>query len=197
MPVVLLTIASYAASRANRLSVPISETLTGFATALPIISGILLECGYDLTRRKEHRAHLERGEIQRPPFVIVANFIILIYSSVVITLLGTHAAPPSELDCGLQRQWQDLFRHKDSSAIRTIQDQYNCCGLANSRDMAWPFPDRSHQADACEISFGRTNGCLGPWMAEEQHVAGLLMGAVGLVIIWAVRKVQSKSKKTC
>lgn len=26
---------------------------------------------------------------------------------------------------------------------------------------------------------------MGPWKAEEQHIAGLLMGAVGLVAIWA------------
>ena len=165
---------------------PISDTLTGFATALPVVSGILLECGYDLTRRKERRAHMPRGEIQRPPFVIVVNFIIFIYSTAVITLLGTHAAPPSELDCGLRRQWQTLFRSKDSESIKAIQDQYNCCGLANSRDMAWPFPSKSHKPDACEASFGRTRGCLGPWKAEEQHIAGLLMGVVGLVVVWAV-----------
>ncbi|KAJ4343376.1 hypothetical protein N0V95_006677 [Ascochyta clinopodiicola] len=177
--------AGYASSRANRLSVPISDTLTGFTTALPVISGLLLECGYDLTRHKERRAHMERGEIQRPPFVIVANFFIFIYSTVVITLLGTHAAPSSGLDCGLRRQWQSLFRQKDSSAIRAIQDQYNCCGFANSKDMAWPFPDKSHKPDSCQESFGRTNGCMGSWKAEEQHIAGLLMGVVGLVAVWA------------
>lgn len=166
---------------------PISDTLIGFATALPVISGIVLECGYDLTRRKERNAHMERGEIPRPPFVIVANFIIFIYSTTVITLLGTHAAPPSELNCGLRNQWQSLFRSKDSSSIRAIQDQYNCCGFANPRDMAWPFPDRSHDSNSCQASFGRTDGCLGPWKAEEQHIAGLLMGVVGLVVFWAVR----------
>jgi hypothetical protein len=170
------------------LSVPISDTLTGFATALPVISGILLECGYDLTRRKERRAHMERGEIQRPPFVIVANFIIFIYSTVVITLLGTHAAPPSDLDCDLRKRWQTLFRQKDASAVRAIQDQYQCCGFANPRDMAWPFPDKLHKPNTCQESFGRTKACSGPWKAEEQHLAGLLMLVVGLVVIWAVRQ---------
>ncbi|KAJ8115787.1 hypothetical protein OPT61_g2646 [Boeremia exigua] len=177
--------AGYAASRANRLSVPISDTLVGFAAALPVISGILLECGYDLTRRKERRSHMQRGEIQRPPFVIVANFIIFIYSTVVFTLLGTHAAPPSELNCGLRQQWQSLFREKDVNSIRAIQDQYNCCGFASPTDMAWPFPDRSHKADSCKTSFNRTRACLGPWKSEEQHIAGLLMGVVGLVVVWA------------
>lgn len=173
---------------------PISDILTGFATALPVISGLLLECGYDLTRRKERLAHMERGDIQRPPFVIVANFIIFIYSTVVITLLGTHVAPSAERDCGLRQQWQTLFRHKDSSAIKTIQDQYNCCGFAKPNDMAWPFQDKDHGADYCQKSFERTKACMGSWKAEEQHIAGLHMGVVGLVVVWAVRFTQAIGK---
>jgi hypothetical protein len=129
---------------------------------------------------------MQRGEIQRPPFVIVANFLIFIYSTVIITLLGTHVGPPSGLDCGLRQQWQSLFHNKDVSSIRAIQDQYNCCGFANPRDMAYPFPDKSHGTDACLTLFGRTESCSKPWKAEEQHIAGLLMGAVGLVVVWAL-----------
>jgi hypothetical protein len=129
---------------------------------------------------------MARGEIERPPLVIVANTIIFIYSTAVITLLGTHAAPPSGLDCGLRQRWQDLFRKKESKSIRTIQDAFSCCGYANSRDMAWPFQDRSHTARACEEAYGRTIGCMSVWKAEEQQVAGILMGVVGMVVIWAV-----------
>lgn len=162
-----------------------SDTLTSFATALPIVSGLLLEGGYSLTRYQERRQRLSRGEIQRPPLVIVANTIIFIYSSVVITLLGTHAAPPSGLDCGLRERWQTLYRGKND-AIRKIQDAFSCCGLANPRDMSWPFPDRTHDAHACEKAFGRTSGCLGAWRAEEQQVAGILIAVVGMVFLWQV-----------
>jgi hypothetical protein len=178
----------YAASRSNNRSVPISDFLTGFTTVLPIIAGLLLECGYDFTRSQERRRHLSRGQIQRPPLVIVANTIIFIYSTVVITLLGTHAAPSSGLDCGLRKRWETLFKTKDSTAIKKIQDAFSCCGLANPRDMAWPFPDRSHDARACENAFGRSNGCLSAWKAEEQQIAGLLIGVVGMVFIWQVCK---------
>jgi hypothetical protein len=181
----------YALSRSNNRSVPISDTLAGFTTALPIFAGLLLQGGYDFTRRQERRQRLNRGEIQRPHLVIVANTIIFIYSTVVITLLGTHAAPPSGLDCGLRGRWQQLFRSKDSKAIRTIQDAFNCCGLTNPRDMAWPFPDRSHNQHACESAFNRTNGCLGAWKAEEQKIAGLLIAVVGMVFVWQVRKALS------
>jgi hypothetical protein len=168
--------------------VPISDTLTGFTAALPIVAGLLLQGGYDFTRRQERRQRLERGEIQRPPLVIVANTIIFIYSTVVITLLGTHAAPPSGLDCGLRGRWQQLFKSKDLKAIRTIQDAFNCCGLANPRDMAWPFPDRSHDQRACETTFNRSHGCLAAWKAEEQQMAGLLIAVVGMVFLWQVCK---------
>lgn len=181
----------YASSRSNNRSVPISDTLAGFATALPIIAGLLLEAGYDFTRVQERRQHMGRGEIQRPPLVIVANTIVFIYSTVVITLLGTHAAPPSGLNCGLHERWQKLFKNKDRDAIQTIQDAFKCCGLTNPRDMAWPFPDRTHKADACQIAFGRSNGCFAAWKAEEQQVAGLLIAVVGMVFIWQVRRTPS------
>lgn len=153
---------------------------------LPIISGILLECGYDLTRRQERRQHLDRGEIKRPPFVVVANTIIFIYSTAIITLLGTHATPSAELECGLRTQWEMLFRHKDASAIRHIQDAFQCCGFTNPRDMAWPFQDKQHDQHACEEAFGRTNGCLGAWRSEEQQIAGILIGVVAMVFVWQV-----------
>lgn len=183
-----LTPLRYASSRSNDRSVPVSNTLTGFTTALPILAGLLLEGGYDFTRRQERRQHLDRGEIQRPPLVIIANTIIFIYSTVVITLLGTHAAPPSGLDCGLRERWQNLFRSKDWKAIKTIQDTFNCCGLVNPRDMAWPFPNKDHDAHSCENAFNRSNGCLAAWKSEEQKIAGLLIGVVGMVFIWQVRK---------
>jgi hypothetical protein len=182
---------SYASSRSNDRSVPISNTLTGFTTALPVLAGLLLEGGYDFTRRQERRKRLSRGEIQRPPLVIIANTIIFIYSTVVITLLGTHAAPPSGLDCALHSTWQKLFRSKDFAAIRTIQDAFNCCGLMNSSDMAWPFPDKTQGVHACEAAFGRSNGCFPAWKAEEQRVAGLLIGVVAMVFVWQARSTHS------
>ncbi|XP_014553562.1 hypothetical protein COCVIDRAFT_107295 [Bipolaris victoriae FI3] len=183
--VIATALAGYAASRANARSVPIAETLTGFTAALPIVSGLLLELGYGLTRRRERRQRLGRGDIQRPPLVIIANTLIFIYSTVIITLSGTHVAPASSLNCGLRERWQTLFRHKDAAAIRQIQDAFSCCGLANSRDMAWPFPDRTHDSRACEATYhGRASGCLVAWKAEEQKIAGLLMTVVGMVFLW-------------
>lgn len=165
---------------------PISDTLTTLTAALPIVSGVLLELGYDVTKRQEQRQRLDRGQIQRPPLVIVANTIIFIYSTVVVTLLGTHAAPPSGLDCGLRERWLNLFKNKDAESIKRIQDAFNCCGFANSHDMAWPFPSRNTDAHSCEKVSGRTTGCLSAWKSEEQRLAGLLMAVVGMVFFWQV-----------
>lgn len=188
LPLALAYLCRYASSRANSRSVPISSTLTGFTTALPVIAGLLLECGYDFTRHQERKQNLDRGEIQRPPLVIIANTIIFIYSTVIITLLGTHAAPPSGLNCGLHERWQTLFKTKEVKAIRTIQDAFECCGLTNSHDMAWPFPDKDNRGNiyACEKAYGRKTGCLAAWKAEEQQVAGILIAVVAMVFIWQV-----------
>ena len=124
-----------------------------------------------------------------------------------ITLLGTHAAPNSSVNCGLDQRWRYLFTHKRDEAIRTIQMTLSCCGYLNSHDQAWPFPDKSHDAwvvqihtyrigaitnydyfrHACEKAFGQRSGCIGPWRQEEQRVAGTLMVVVGLVFVWQVR----------
>jgi hypothetical protein len=179
-------LSGYAASRTNRFSSPISDVLSGLTTALPIIAGLLLEGGYDLSKRQERRSGTQRGQTVRPPLVIIANAIILIYSSVVITLLGTHAAPGSNLKCGLEEGWKRMFTEKNSEAIRAIQDAFSCCGFVNAHDRAWPFPSKSNDVYACEKSFGRHQGCLGPWKREVQNVAGVLIGVVVLVFVWQV-----------
>ncbi|KAF2273330.1 uncharacterized protein EI97DRAFT_161140 [Westerdykella ornata] len=182
--VLVTALAAYATSRAKSLSIPIPDALSGLATALPIVAGLLLEAGYDFTRRVEQRRQRPKGNTPRPPLVIIVNTLIFIYSTAVITLLGTHVAPSSGLRCGLDQRWRDLFTHKNADAIRAIQDAFNCCGYVNSHDQAWPFPDKNHDQHACETAFGRTRGCLGPWRHEEQRVAGILMAVVAMVFVW-------------
>ncbi|KAF2256761.1 hypothetical protein BU26DRAFT_513534 [Trematosphaeria pertusa] len=182
--ILVAALSGYASTRTDRLSIPISNGLSYATTVLPVVAGLLLEGGYDLTRARERRQRLPRSQTPRAPLVIVANTLIFIYSTVVITLMGTHAAPPSGLDCGLRESWTAMYSHKRVERIKTIQDVFNCCGLKNSRDMAWPFPDKTHTPRSCEETFGRTNGCLGQWKAEEQRVAGIQMAVVALVFLW-------------
>ncbi|KAF2749136.1 hypothetical protein M011DRAFT_466254 [Sporormia fimetaria CBS 119925] len=182
--VLVTALAAYAGSRAQQLSLPISDVLIGFVEALPIIAGLVLEVGYDGTRHQERRRKLPKGDTRGPPLVIVANTVIFIYSTAVMTLLGTHVGPVPGLRCGLEERWTQMFRLKKEEPIRTIQDAFKCCGLINSHDRAWPFPDKTHDQHACEKTFGRTSGCLVPWRQEEQRMAGIMMAAVGLVFLW-------------
>lgn len=178
---------SYAASRASNLSLPIPKSLTGFTSSLPIIAGLLLEGSYDLTHRRSGR---NRSVPSPPPtalYTIIANVLILVYSTVVITLLGTHTGPASSLLCNLNDRWQSLYRAKDGNAIKTIQDTFKCCGLHSTVDKAFPFPGGKNGIDACKKSFGWTQSCFESWRGQEQSMSGVLMGVVGLVVVWQVR----------
>ena len=178
---------SYAASRASHLSLPIPKSLAGFTSSLPIIAGLVLEGGYELTHRRTGR----NRPIPSPPpttlYTIIANVLILVYSTVVITLLGTHTGPTSSLLCGLDDRWLSLYRAKDGDAIRTIQDTLKCCGLHSKVDKAFPFPDKKNGPDACIKRFGWGQSCFESWRGVEQSMSDVLMGIVGLVVIWQVR----------
>ena len=181
------TLTSYAASRASNLSLPIPKSLTGFTSSLPIIAGLLLEGSYDLTHRRSKR---NRPVPSPPPttlYAIIANALILVYSTVVITLLGTHTGPTSSLLCGLDERWLSLFRTKNGDAVRTIQDTFKCCGLHKTNDKAFPFPGGRNNEHACEKRFGWSQSCFESWRGAEQSMSGVLMGVVGLVVIWQVR----------
>lgn len=183
--IILTAIAGYAASRASNLSLPIPKSLAGFTSSLPIIAGLLLEGSYDLTH---HRSKRNRSVPSPPPtalYTIIANTLILVYSTVVITLLGTHTGPTSSLLCGLNDRWLSLYRAKDGDAIRTIQDTFKCCGLHSKVDKAFPFPDgNGNDVHSCEKRFGWTQSCFESWRGAEQSMSGVLMGIVGLVVIW-------------
>ena len=101
--------------------------------------------------------------------------LLVIYETALATLALTHVAPPSELICGLERQWITMFSNKNAEAIRRIQEQFQCCGFRTVQDRAWPFPGRGHTVRACVEAFGRSKSCLGGWRQMEQVTAGLIL----------------------
>ena len=120
-------------------------------------------------------------------FAISAFVFLIIYETVIATLALTHVAPPSELICGLERRWGVLFSSKNVHAIRTIQENFQCCGFRNVQDRAWPFPDRSHTARACVEAFGRNTSCLGGWRQMEQVTGGLILMIAIVTFLLKVR----------
>lgn len=194
--IVLTAVAGYAASRASNLSLPIPKSLTGFTSSLPIIAGLLLGGSYDLTHRRSKR---NRPVPSPPPnalYAIIANALILVYSTVVITLLGTHTGPTSSLLCGLDERWLSLFRAKDGDAIKTIQDTFKCCGLHSKVDKGFPFSHGKDNVPLCEKKFGWSQGCFESWRGAEQSMSGVLMGVVGLVVIWQLVIVVAPSTRS-
>lgn len=195
--IILTAVAIYAASRASKLSLPIPKSLAGFTSSLPIIAGLLLEGSYDLTHRRSKR---NRPVPSPPPtalYTIIANVLILVYSTVVITLLGTHTGPTSSLLCGLDDRWGSLYSAKDGDAIRTIQDTFKCCGLHSTHDKAFPFPfGEKNDHHLCEKIVGWKQSCFESWRGAEQSMSGVLMGVVGLVVIWQLAIVVAPSPRS-
>jgi hypothetical protein len=164
-----LTLCRYAYSQIRYLALPIPQALGLFTVLLPVITGI--------TTRGVSSLILSSQENQSQltlPLLAVMGFQ-LFYETVIATMSLTNMIPPSSLDCGLEKKWSSLFRAKNSNAIRRIQDNLQCCGLRSTVDKAWPFPDKNHGANACELLRGRTQSCLGPWKQSQQLVAGLFL----------------------
>lgn len=109
-----------------------------------------------------------------------------IYETVMATLGGTLITPESSLTCELDRRWLTLFRQKDATAIKKIQDAFNCCGLRTVVDRAWPFPADGVTADACRTSFGRTKSCLEPWKRQEQFIGQAIVLIVVIMFLGQV-----------
>ncbi|RDW78575.1 uncharacterized protein DSM5745_05427 [Aspergillus mulundensis] len=108
--------------------------------------------------------------------------------TILLTTLGTlvlsYLFPADILSCHLENQWQTFFAQKDAHAIRAIQDRFQCCGLRSIHDRAWPFKDRTHGDNACELQMGYRRACVEPWTASQRSVSWMAFAAVlgGLIV---------------
>lgn len=194
---ILTVIAALAAHSSNRLNLPIPNALTTLTLALAPVAGLTIETSNALaTALLDNPKARNAPKSTIPPVFLpgtVTIALLLIYETVVATLAGTHIAPNAALICGLQERWHALFTAKDATAVRRIQDTFQCCGLRDASDMAWPFPDGGHGADACLVRYGgdRAGGCLEPWRAEEKRVGALMLVVAIGVFLWMVSIVSS------
>ncbi|KAH8686032.1 tetraspanin Tsp3 [Tricladium varicosporioides] len=178
-PIILLVltgIAGYAFSQIRFLHLPVPQALALFTIVLPFITGISTQGVYNFIQRSS-RSEPYRLAI---PLVVVIGFQ-LIYETIVATLALTHMIPPANLSCGLNDQWQKMFREKNEEAIKAIQDSFNCCGFNSVVDRAYPFPKNA--ASDCATRYERNKSCFGQWRKAEQVNAGLLLLVALLVFI--------------
>ncbi|KXL41570.1 MAG: hypothetical protein FE78DRAFT_74043 [Acidomyces sp. 'richmondensis'] len=59
-----------------------------------------------------------------------------VISTIVATVALAYLFPDRILFCNLDQQWQGFFQSKNSHAIRSIQDEFRCCGLGSLHDRA-------------------------------------------------------------
>ncbi|EDP53671.1 hypothetical protein AFUB_048580 [Aspergillus fumigatus A1163] len=104
---------------------------------------------------------------------------------VVATIVLSHIIPDSTLGCRIEKQWQTYFQTKNSDAIRTIQDKLHCCGLRSLHDRAWPFKDRDHGDNTCEVQIGYKRSCFSPWKEQQQLTSSMVV--VAALLSWLCR----------
>lgn len=178
----LTALAAYALRASHIYSLPIPDILCALTVALPALAGMSFETLLSL-----HNRLVAKGAVatSRPFQLILGGFII--YETVLATLAGTHISPAGSLNCALREKWDGLFQAKDGDGVKAIQDAFQCCGFASTRDMAFPFFDAQHGHDACMVRYERTGSCLEPWRNEEVKVAVMLLLVPLLVFVWKVR----------
>ncbi|KAJ5100787.1 hypothetical protein N7456_006839 [Penicillium angulare] len=113
-----------------------------------------------------------------------------IISTSVATLALAYLFPDRILSCNLDQQWQAFFQSKNSHAIRSIQDEFQCCGLRSLHDRAWPFKDRNHGDNACELQLGYQRSCFAPWREQQQNTSWMIFAAVVFMLASKIAFVQ-------
>ena len=109
-----------------------------------------------------------------------------VISTILATIALVYLFPDRILSCNLDQQWQGFFQSKDSHAIRSIQDGFRCCGLRSLHDRAWPFKDRDHGDNACELQLGYQRSCFAPWREYQQSTSWMVFAAVIFVFVGRV-----------
>ncbi|KAJ5783974.1 uncharacterized protein N7518_009651 [Penicillium psychrosexuale] len=116
-------------------------------------------------------------------------------STIVATLALAYLFPDRILSCNLEQQWQEFFRSKNSQAIRSIQDELRCCGLRSIHDRAWPFKDRTHGDNACELQLGYQRSCFAPWREYQQRTSWMVFAAAVFVLAAKIAFVRISSHR--
>ncbi|KAJ5872780.1 uncharacterized protein N7529_005133 [Penicillium soppii] len=111
----------------------------------------------------------------------ILNQIQTIISTIVATVALAYLFPDRILSCNLDQQWQVFFQSKNSHAIRSIQDEFRCCGLRSLHDRAWPFKDRNHGDNACELQLRYQRSCFTPWRENQQKTSWMIFAAAVFV----------------
>lgn len=164
--VVLTALAIYNVSRITTLHLPLSASASVLAVVIPVgqvAGGVWLF----MTGRLHKQVSLDLASVCS------------VLDAVLITIASMQLSEQS-MTCQLDTTWRLWFQHKDGRAIRDIQNRLECCGLRSAVDKAWPFPDKSHNINACKDRFGHDNGCFAGWAGLARNISSIFV-AIGVV----------------
>ncbi|PWY72184.1 hypothetical protein BO94DRAFT_476066 [Aspergillus sclerotioniger CBS 115572] len=182
--IIALILGALSWSRTASLFLPFPQWIPVITTLFPLITVLALylanrlssTAGADNTHPFNHWQRL----------FPIADHLHSIISAIIATVALAYLYPENVLTCRLEQEWQEYFRLKDAQPIRTIQDEFRCCGFRSIHDRAWPFKDRTHGDDACEVQLGYGQSCLVPWTQQQQSASWMVFAAAVLTLFMKV-----------
>ncbi|KAI1401241.1 hypothetical protein F4819DRAFT_508571 [Hypoxylon fuscum] len=170
--VILAAVAIYVQVTASTLSLPLSTGTTVLTILLPFLAAANVFYTPMLHRTLRQKITSSPAFLQLLP--IALQVIQGVLTVVLATLAAEGFAGPT-LECGLEGNWQRLWRANDGRAIERIQDSFNCCGLRSMKDKDWP------KLQCSNFNKGRHDSCLVPWRASMQRSSGFEFGIAVIV----------------
>ncbi|EKV05819.1 hypothetical protein PDIG_80160 [Penicillium digitatum PHI26] len=165
-------------SRATALFLPLPTWVPAVATLLSPITVLTLIATQILSARVNNET---ARNYRWTTISSILDQVQTVISIIVATVALVYLFPDRILSCNLNEQWQEFFQSKNSQAIRSIQDEFRCCGLRSLHDRAWPFKDRNHGENACELQLGYRRSCSAPWREHQQLTSWMVFAAVVFV----------------
>lgn len=176
----LMAYSRLAWSRTSSLQLPSSAWPPAIVTLLSPLATIAIATGKLSDRNKTNGPNTLRGRI-----ISIVDQLHSMLLTAIATIALTYLFPENVLSCHLDLQWQSFFQQKDTQSIRSIQDGLQCCGLRSTHDRAWPFKDRNHGDNACELQLGYSQSCFIPWSEHQRTTSWLVVAAA--LLSWAVK----------
>ncbi|CAI7643465.1 unnamed protein product [Penicillium glandicola] len=188
-----LTLGAISWARTTALVLPLPTWVPAIATLISPITVLTLIANRVLSARSAN----ETPRNDRWSTVSgILNQIQTVISTIVATVALMYLFPDGILSCNLEQQWQAFFHSKNSNAIRSIQDELQCCGLRSIHDRAWPFKDQSHGDNACELQLGYQRSCLVPWRQYQQNTSWMVFAAAIFVFVAKIAIIQLSGRRT-
>ncbi|KAL2870736.1 uncharacterized protein BJX67DRAFT_246288 [Aspergillus lucknowensis] len=188
--VISVALGAFSWARTTTLFLPLPAWIPALATLVPPITIVALASSRILYGPLfDSSTH----QIQHLELLNYAHTIVL---SVTATVALAYLYPDPVLSCYLDQQWQTFYRKKNSHAIRVIQDTFRCCGLRSTHDRAWPFKDRNHGDNACELQLGYRRSCLSPWREVQMETSWMVVAAVMFVLVVKITFEQLSGRRT-